>query len=437
MSRMSLTRVGKTIFCVSLVSSACGGQATDRAGLGATLAEGTGGTASTEDPSTAVPDPTGSAGLGTAGTTTTPHVNIVSTGGQPIKVDPPSIQTQPSTGGAPSIVAETGGAPNGGAPVVADAGTSAGGSTEADAGGGTESGGTTSTGGAHHGGSGGAGNANTGGVAGYPGGIIPSNDLRFFTIASSTSDGRLVGARNDGTQELVELIDPVTEHTEQVGTLGDLQSLSSGVVYDPSTRTAYAIGFSFVGGPNLYSLSIDTQVSTSVPVPQSYTLGGVNGSLIGTFWSGANQAVAQIDTATGQETRVGALGDLQWLNEFVYDGGANVAYAIGGNSFVSSNTSLYALSLSTGVSTKTSIDRLYDLGSVTSDGRIIAAYWSETFEQVVLLDPTTGGATNIGVFGALSSWSGQMAYDASKRVVFAIGMDRNDVSHVFHVYVGG
>lgn len=102
----------------------------------------------------------------------------------------------------------------------------------------------------------------------------------------------------------------------------------------------------------------------------------------------------------------------------------------GGNAF------LYALVIGTGVSTKLPLDRLYTLGPMAPDGRLIGAYWDGANEAVVLIDPATGSTTQIGVFGDLFTWENQIAYDPDKHVTFTIGMDRNDVSHIYRVVLG-
>lgn len=81
---------------------------------------------------------------------------------------------------------------------------------------------------------------------------------------------------------LVSLIDVFSGQAEDVGTLGDLQSWSADLVYDPKTRVVYATGIDASNGNHLYSLSLDSKTSGSAPITNLYALGGKSDGVIGT-----------------------------------------------------------------------------------------------------------------------------------------------------------
>lgn len=267
----------------------------------------------------------------------------------------------------------------------------------------------------------------------------PSLELSSYALAPATAEGRLVGARWNGTEEIVALIDPVTTNAQEVGVLGDLQTWSTQLVYEPWSRNVYAAGYDGAQAPHLYSVSLGSDPRPpSLPIARLYVLGGSDGDLIGAYWTGSEESLVQIGPFSGDTLPLGVLGDLHWWsNQLVYDTPRRVAYAIGGNDNTSVDYRLYTFSADTKACTSVPIDRSYVMRSVADDGRLIGAYWNDAEEVVVLIDPTTGASTQVGVFGDLHYWSNQMAYDPEIRVVYAIGTDWNDVAHVYHVDLGG
>jgi hypothetical protein len=241
----------------------------------------------------------------------------------------------------------------------------------------------------------------------------------------------LVGARWNGSQEEIALIDPVTAAAKVVGAFSDLHTWSNDLVYEPSSNTAYAVGYDAAGAPHLYSLSVYGG-RWSAPLDQGYVIGGTNGQVLGAYWTGTEELLVQIAPATGQTLTLGTLGDLRWWSDqLVYDGVRRTIYATGGNDSTTSNYFLYAFSESTKTCASRPIARAYTFADVTNSGQIIAAYWNDAAEVVVLIDPAEGYATQVGILGDLRTWSGQMAYDRNANVLYAIGMDGNDAAHIY------
>jgi hypothetical protein len=73
----------------------------------------------------------------------------------------------------------------------------------------------------------------------------------------------------------------------------------------------------------------------------------------------------------------------------------------------------------------------YALGGVTSDGRVVAATWANSAEQVVLIDPATGKAAFQGYLGDLAVWSFQFIYDDATRMAYALGYDAAQASYLY------
>lgn len=297
-----------------------------------------------------------------------------------------------------------------------------------------------SRGGSVDAGGGGFGNAPIGtagaGSAGAPSGPA-ADDLRSYALASATADGRLVGARWNGSQEVVALIDPVTAVAQEVGSFSDLHTWSNDLVYEPWSNVAYAVGYDGAGAPHLYSLSVRGDGRWSAPLDRGYLIGGTNGDVFGAYWTGTEEALVQIAPSTGDVLTIGALGDLRWWSDqLVYDMPTHTAYATGGNDSTTTNYFLYSFSVASQTCTSVPVAHPYAFADVTDDRKVIGAYWNDSVEIVDLIDPTTGIATEAGGFGDLRTWSGQMAYDRNTRTVYAIGMDPNDVAHIYSVVLG-
>lgn len=73
----------------------------------------------------------------------------------------------------------------------------------------------------------------------------------------------------------------------------------------------------------------------------------------------------------------------------------------------------------------------YALAGLTSDGEVIAAYWTGTEEAVVLLDPQTMGRTDVGTLGDLYLWSSQFIYDDKSRMAYAVGQSSAGQTNVY------
>jgi len=263
-------------------------------------------------------------------------------------------------------------------------------------------------------------------------------DLRDYTLGGVTAGGSLIGVRWTGSEEVVDLIDPATSASTFVGVLGDLNTWSGQLAYDPSSRILYAAGDDATGAHHLYSFSLETGTSTSVPFSAAYTFDAVtgDGKILGAYWSGSQEVVTLIDPA-GDVVRVGVFGDLTWWSDQMsYDEATRTVYAIGGPD-TGGAYSLYSLSLDTGASTKVPIAQNYAIANVTDRGRLVGAYWTGSDEPVIWLDPTTGIASNpAGVLGDLYWWQGQIVYDATRRITYAIGQGADDVSHLYRVDFG-
>src|SRR5262249_20721039 len=143
-----------------------------------------------------------------------------------------------------------------------------------------------------------------------------------------------------GSAEATALVDPMTTRATFTGNVGDLYQWEAQLAYDDVQRTLYAIGENRAGIKKLYTVSLDTQKSSSVPLDITGEDGGVinyvvakgtdDGKLVAAYWDGAAETVALIDPQTGRSVREGRLGDLyQWQGEIVYYAADNLVYAIG------------------------------------------------------------------------------------------------------------
>ncbi len=185
-----------------------------------------------------------------------------------------------------------------------------------------------------------------------------------YALAGVTEDGHVLGAYWNGVTEDVDSVDPATGTGTLVGHLGDLKWWSNQITYDHKAHVVHAIGSNALDALHIYSLSLATQVNSSVAITTSpsYVLGGVTatGMLLGAHWNGSAEVVSEIDPATGAATAHGQLGDLMfWSNSLVLDGAANRAIAIGFSP--SKVQKVYALDLGTQASTGVPVAHSYDL----------------------------------------------------------------------------
>jgi hypothetical protein len=72
----------------------------------------------------------------------------------------------------------------------------------------------------------------------------------------------------------------------------------------------------------------------------------------------------------------------------------------------------------------------YVLAGVTNSGEILAAFWNGSYEEIVLVDPATSHATEVGKLGNLQSWPSQFIYD-SKATAYAVGQDARFAKYVY------
>jgi hypothetical protein len=128
---------------------------------------------------------------------------------------------------------------------------------------------------------------------------------------------------------------------------------------------------------------------------------------------------------------LGSLGSLDtWSGQLVVDGSEAHVFAVG---FTASNVpKVYSLDVTTGQSAEAVLDNGDTfLAGVTDAGQLAALMWTGTEEGVFLIDPATGGATQIGTLAGLVQWSGQSAFDHVGHELFAIGEDAARATHLY------
>ena len=155
----------------------------------------------------------------------------------------------------------------------------------------------------------------------------------------------------------------------------------------------------------------------------SATLGpGFN--LIGAYANNLGPAFDLIDPVTGQGAPIGHLEQFGWGSNIVLNAAGNRVYFTG-NPYGATGNALATIDFTTGVVTQviTSAPQSYELAGVTDDERAIGVYWDGSKEQVDLVDPVTGAATNAGHLGDLYTWGGELVYDRTRQVVYAWGSD--------------
>jgi len=266
-------------------------------------------------------------------------------------------------------------------------------------------------------------------------------------VGDLTSDDLLVAAHWTGSREEVVLLDPTTGTATFAGVLGDLYMWGARLVYDDPTRMAYAVGQDRGGVNHIYSFSLATGASTSANVPNDgdggiieYFLCGVTSDrqVVTAYWNGSGEAVVLLDPATGSRMFVGILGDLNgWDGQPVYDDARRVLYATGRDT--ASKRHLYALSLATGQTSLLDWDPgdinggplLLSPADVTSDGRLIGAYWTGLVEELAVIDTMTGHLSPIGVLGDLFTWDALFVYGNRSHIGYAIGRDRTGTERFY------
>jgi hypothetical protein len=153
------------------------------------------------------------------------------------------------------------------------------------------------------------------------------------------------------------------------------------------------------------------------------------------YWTGSSEATVLIDPVTSAATFVGTMGDLYWWqDQLIYDDSRRVAYAIGQDSAFARH--VYSLSLDNGSSTTAPLAggdgaAEYILSGITSGGRLVAAHWTGSAEEVVLIEPSTGASTFAGYLGDLYLWEDQAIYDDKAGLLYAIGQDRDDTNRLY------
>ncbi len=274
-----------------------------------------------------------------------------------------------------------------------------------------------------------------------------------YIFGGITKDNRLVAAFWDGAREEVVFLDPQTGATTLLGYLDNLYWWEGQLVYDERARVVYALGSDFDDRRFVYTLSLDTGSTRTVPLadppsdagPSSYFVGGAtrDGQLVAGYWAGDSQAVAFIDPATGRAKDTGMLGGLFAVSSrFMYDDATKMAYALGQDRTLAEH--VYSFSFDTGAThvaeLRSDVDggRVnWQLGGVTRKKQLVAAYWDGSQEMIALLDPLTAETTVVGVLKGLASWSGQLFYNSADGTVVAYGLDANQTYHFYVVTIRG
>ncbi|HVW27027.1 MAG TPA: hypothetical protein VHC69_16795 [Polyangiaceae bacterium] len=271
---------------------------------------------------------------------------------------------------------------------------------------------------------------------------------RDYVFGGLTKDGRVVATFWDGSLENLVLLDPKSGKATFVGYLDDLLWWQRQLIYDDRTRTAYVLGSSVQNERYLYTLPLDDTTKRTVvmtaPPPSgaqlSYVLAGttLTGQLIAAYSTGAGEAIALLDPATGSAMDVGAFDGLAALSGgLAYDAGNGTVYALGLDGSGTARVFSYAQQTRRAGSAILSGDggRVEQAFGVTLDGQLLVAYWDDV-EAVALLDPLTGRAHAVGAFAGLSSWSTQVQYGGAGGSVVAYGQDARGDYRFYEITLG-
>ena len=263
-----------------------------------------------------------------------------------------------------------------------------------------------------------------GGEAGVPdGGEIDGGE-------APVSSFQVLAARWNGSSEVVNALD-ASGGNSPAGSFSGLQTWSGQLRVARDGSYAYAAGYDSGDAPKVWSLNLNTGVSSSVSASQNTTLGGVtpNGQLIVATWNGSSENVSLMNPSTGATQSVGVLGDLfGWQSQMAYDEKANIVYAIGEDSSFSGHYRLYRLDLLTGTHGQVSVGQSYILGGIRSDGTVIGSYWNGGSQRVVAINPSTGNATDLGSLG-LSGWHNDLVWDPVGETAYALGSEGMTASY--------
>ena len=259
-------------------------------------------------------------------------------------------------------------------------------------------------------------------------------DLHISDSADPTVTGRsqdltlggMIGFQWNGTAEEVLVVSPERDEHRVLGTVGDLMWWSSQVVVDYGAEKLYVFGSNGNSESKLYTMDMWTMgLQSDQPFSSSAQGWQVNsaGQLVGCRWNGAEEEMVSVDPATGSETVLGTVGDLQyWSAQTAIDNTQNRLYVVGTDS--AGQGQLWVMDSLTGALLDTialSTSSLSGLQLSPDGNGLLYGRWNGSEEELVSVDVVTGQETTLGVIGDLMWWSGQTVINPENNTMLAWG----------------
>jgi hypothetical protein len=166
------------------------------------------------------------------------------------------------------------------------------------------------------------------------------------------SDGTILSFSWDGTQELMQIIEPNTGLVITRGVVPDLMWWSNQTFVDESVGLVWVIGTTAAGDDFIWVMDLATGAPVdAIPLSDASQVGGGlklrnDGKIVGARWNGTFEELVETDLSTGITTVIGQVGDLAfWSGRTVLTPGNDQFFVWGNNN---ADEKLWALDPYTG-----------------------------------------------------------------------------------------